>query len=42
MTDADYNKIMENIANNENLNKLLEDFLSIFAIYSEDNSLQTT
>ena len=32
----------ENIANNENLNKLLEDFLSIFAIYSEDNSLQTT
>ena len=42
MTDVDYNKIMENIANNENLNKLLEDFLSIFAIYSEDNSLQTT
>ena len=42
MTDADYNKIMENIANNENLNILLEDFLSIFAIYSEDNSLQTT
>lgn len=42
MTDADYNKIMENIANNQNLNKLLEDFLSIFAIYSEDNSLQTT
>lgn len=42
MTDADYNKIMENIANNQNLNKLLEDFLSIFAIYNEDNSLQTT
>ena len=43
LTEDDYNKIEKNIANNENLNKLLTDFMSLLSLYiEEDNSLQTT
>jgi len=43
LTEDDYNKITTNISNNENLKNLLEDFISLFAIYAEEtNYLQTT
>ena len=43
LTEDDYYKIEKNIANNENLNKLLTNFISLLSLYvEEDNSLQTT
>lgn len=43
LTEDDYNKVIENITNNQTLNGLLGDFMSLFTIYSEeDNYLQTT
>lgn len=43
LTEDDYNKVIENITNNETLNDLYEDFISLFVIYTEEeNYLQTT